>query len=75
MSKVCKLMIFVAAFGLSFVSNSFADEPTVDTQSVTQTTTEVTKDVNGDESKTVTTDASKTVKEKKVAKKHHPKKP
>jgi hypothetical protein len=74
MSNVRKLMIFVAAFGLSFVCNAFADEPTVDTQSVTQTTTEVAKDVDGNENKTVTTDVSKTVKEKKVVKKHHHKK-
>lgn len=65
MSKVCKLMIFVAAFGLSFVGNAFADEPVVDTQAVAQTT-DVAKDVK--------TDENKVVKEEKKVKKHHHKK-
>lgn len=77
MSKVCKLMIFVAAFGLSFVGNAFADEPVpvvdtqvvntpvVDTQAVAQTT-DVAKDVK--------TDENKVVKEEKKVKKHHRKK-
>lgn len=66
MSNVRKLMIFVAAFGLSFVGNAFADEQTVDTQSVTQTTTEVTKEIKVDENKTAMEEHEKKVEERKA---------
>ncbi|CAL7959522.1 exported hypothetical protein [Gammaproteobacteria bacterium] len=66
MSKICKLMVFVAVFGLAFVGNAFAGEP-VKAQAVAQTT-EVAKDVPADANKDV-----KAAKHKKAEKKAHKK--
>jgi len=71
MSKVCKLMIFVAAFGLSFAGNVFADEPVVDTAPVVAQPTDIAKDVKADENKTAKEEKKA---EKKAMKKHHHKK-
>ena len=66
MSKICKLMVFVAVFGLAFVGNAFADEP-VNALPVVQTT-DVAKDVPADANKDVKAE-KKVVKHKKVNKK------